>query len=300
VLILIAYGYFFNAHNWNHIARFDPIFSFVEADTPDRGSFRIDHFIVNPVMGRNTGDWARNLEQGEHYYSNKAPGVFVLGVPLYAVLYHAERALGAVPESQTWTRINAQWINWLLSVLPAAIAALCFFRLLRSAFEMRDRDAWLLTLGLFFATAIFPYATQLWGHVTGAAFVVISLYFLFGSESSGPSSIALPIRAGWSGLFIGLAVLSEYSVAITLVSLVAWLMIERRWRDLAAFVIGGLPPFAIHAIYHQQAFGSWLTVASAYNNPAFHQPGKLAGIFGGLQLDALWGFGEGLEAPSVG
>ncbi len=296
MLVLFAYGYFYNAHNWNHIARFDPIFSFVEADTPDRGSFRIDHFIVNPVMGRNTGDWARNPEQGEHYYSNKAPGPFVLGVPLYAALYHVERALGAVPESQSWTRINTQWINWLLSVLPAAIAALCFFRLLRTAFAMRDRDAWLLTLGLFFATAIFPYATQLWGHVTAAAFIVISLYFLFGRESSGPSSVALPTGAGWSGLFIGLAVLSEYSAAIPLVSLVAWLAISRSWRDLAAFTVGGLPPLAVHAIYHHQVFGSWLTVASVYNNPAFHQPDKLAGIFGGLQLDALWGLSFSLHS----
>jgi hypothetical protein len=238
LLVLLGYGYFFNGTNWNHISRYDAIFSFVEPGTPDQYSFRIDHFLVSPLLGRNTGDWARSPIGERHFYSNKAPGVMILGVPLYAGLYWAESAFGAVPESHAWTRINAHLLNVALAVVPAALAALLFFQLLRSSSGLREREALGLTLLLFFGTALFPYATQLWGHTSVAAFGVFALYFLY---CGVPGGFAL------SGFCAGLAVLGEYSAVISLLGIALLLAAGRRWRALLHFGLGGLPVFVAYA-----------------------------------------------------
>lgn len=284
LLVLFGAGYFYNAHNWNHISRFDGMFSFVEPGTPDQHSFRIDHFIVSPPLGRNTGDWARNPDWGPHYYSNKSPGLMLLGVPVYFVLYHVESALGAVPESQAWTRINTYLLNFALSIVPLAVAALAFFRLLVVRFALASGNALALTAVLVFGTVLFPYATQLWGHVTAAAFLILALASLW-SRGDDPS----PRSAAWAGFFVGLAVLAEYSAAITFICLSVWFVIGERWRALVGFGLGGLPALAAHAVYHRAAFGSVFAVANAFNNPKFIDEGQLAGVFGALQPEAMFG-----------
>ena len=202
LLILFGYGYFSNGHGWNQISRFDAIFAFIEPDTLDYRTFRIDQFLVNPILGQNTGDWSRSELPGRHYYSNKAPGPMLVGVPIYWLMYQVEAAFGAIPESHYWTRVNTYLLNLALTVVPAMFAAIAFLRLLRCGFGLRPREALALTFVLFFATALLPYGTQLWGHTSAAALVVISLYCLVGRT---PSSAAM------SGFFIGMAVLSEYS-----------------------------------------------------------------------------------------
>jgi hypothetical protein len=279
-LILFGYGYFYNAHNWNHISRFDAIFAFVESDTPNQFSFRIDHFLVSPVMGRNTGDWARNESHAPHYYSNKAPGVMLVGVPVYALLYHTEALFGAVPESHAWTRINTYLLNLALSVVPAALAAVFFLRFARRRLGLADREAMLLTLLLFFATLIFPYATQLWGHTTAAAFLILALSKLLEEERSA---------AAFSGCFAGMAVLAEYSAVIPLFGMLILLALERERSRLFAFLLGGFPAFVVHFVYHRALFGSGFGAASLYNNPKFHEIEKLGGIFGGLEPAAFFG-----------
>ena len=280
LLILYGYGYFYNAHNWNHISRFDAIFSFVEPDTADQYSFRIDHFLVNPILGRNTGDWSQSPMPGRHYYSNKAPGLSLIGVPLYWGLYRAESAVGAVPESHRWTRINTYLLNLLLTVLPTMFAAVAFFRLLQSSLGLRPRESLALTFVLFFATALLPYGTQLWGHTSAAAFAVISLYFLLGKSTSSAAA---------GGFAIGLAVLSEYSAAITLASYLVFLGFAGNAARFRAFLFGGVPPLMTFVVYHKLVFGQWFTLASFFNNPKFQDLDKWGGIFGEFSSEALLG-----------
>lgn len=77
--VLLCCGWFYAQGGWNQNARYDMIYSFVEPGTPDFLSFRIDHFLVDAQKTVNTGDWA--FHDG-HYYSNKAPGASLLGIPV--------------------------------------------------------------------------------------------------------------------------------------------------------------------------------------------------------------------------
>jgi len=73
LVLLITYVYVFP--RWadpNQNSRLDMVAAVV-----DDGTFQIDKYVTNTV------DYAK---VGEHYYSDKAPGVAFIGIPVYAGL----------------------------------------------------------------------------------------------------------------------------------------------------------------------------------------------------------------------
>jgi hypothetical protein len=96
LLVFLAHAYFASATGWNQIARIAMIFAIVEPG-PYQLTGRIDEFVEPNARNFFSGDWARG--RGEHFYSNKAPGVSLIGVPAYAALHALERAVGAEPRS---------------------------------------------------------------------------------------------------------------------------------------------------------------------------------------------------------
>lgn len=269
-MVFLSGSYFYNGAVANQIARYDTIFSFVEPGTPDHLSFRINRF-VRPPGGEeaNTIDWANNPAHDDNYYSNKAPGIAYLGIPVYFAIHAVETAFGWDPRTHGLTYLNCYLLNVVLTVVPLALSAPAFYRTLRL---VGGPGPWvfLVTIGLYFGTLLFPYATQLWGHATAAACVVLGLYaFLRGT----PRSYA------WSGFILGLGVLVEYAVAITLASLVAVLIVRRRARALGALVLGGLLPLAAFLWYHERCFGAPLTIANLHTNPEFVDEGAVGGLF---------------------
>ena len=72
-MALGCYAYFFQGGGWNQNSRFNLVRSIVE-----------QHTIVVDDYVHNTGDIA--LRDG-HYYCDKAPGVSILAVPVYAAVH---------------------------------------------------------------------------------------------------------------------------------------------------------------------------------------------------------------------
>lgn len=64
------------------------VYSLINPDTPDYGTFRINYYMAHPPRGLGTGDWARRY-QGK-YYSNKAAGSSILGAVIYFFLFHGQ------------------------------------------------------------------------------------------------------------------------------------------------------------------------------------------------------------------
>src|SRR6201993_1308275 len=79
VALFLTYAYFYQAGGWNQNTRFDLVRAVLE-----QGTFSIDKYHAN------TGDKA--FVDG-HYYSDKAPGLSLISIPLVA---GAEPVLGAV------------------------------------------------------------------------------------------------------------------------------------------------------------------------------------------------------------
>jgi len=279
LLVFLAHAYFASATGWNQIARIAAIFAFVEPG-PDQLTLRIDGFVTPNARNFATGDWAQG--SAGHFYSNKAPGVSLLGVPAYAALYGLERVAGAEPRSARLTRANAIALNLWCSVLWTAIATVVLFHFL-AAFGLGATDALLGALAYAFGTLIFPYDTSIWGHTTAAACVLGALCL-----ANWPGGGArLPLLAGLLG---GLAVLIEYTAVFPLAATGLTLLAPRcRWRQRFEFGAGAALPLLVLLLYQNAAFGGYLVTASSQSNPVFIDGARAFGLLGPIEPAGVWG-----------
>lgn len=263
-IAFFSYAYFYNGNNVIQLARVLPVFSFVEPGSAATGTFRIDQFLGED--GTYTCD--SSFYEG-HYYSNKAPGSILLGVPVYLVFFHAERILGLDPAGEALRRVNAYILNLFLSALLVAFGIVCFYRVLLAS-QTSIPQAVSLSLLLALGTLLFPYSTQLWGHPSAAAFVIIALFFLL--KRGSPN-----LAAG--GLCVGLAVLTDYLAFLSLVIFTVYVILVHR-KGLVWFAAGGILPALLFGVYHRYCFGSVFTLATTYTQTSWREAGKAFGMFG--------------------
>ncbi len=296
-LVVLCYGYFHGGGWHNQNSRFDAIVAFVEPGTADQWTFRIDRFIRDPrgrlieptARGGNTMDWSwyppegrahPALDSGEvqgHYYSNKAPGLILLGIPVYAALFHGEQRLGVDPRAATPVEINLYLVNLFASVLIVASGVVVFRRILELS-GTSERRALALALVLAFGTLLFPYSTMLWGHTTAAAFVIMALY---GALRETPRGLAA------AGFFVGLAVLCDYLAVLVVFAFGVWIA-GRNPRSVGWYVLGGMVPLMLFAAYHWTCFGSPFALATSFTETSFIDEGHFLGLFGRLSVSHVF------------
>lgn len=278
LLVFCAHAWFMGALGFNQSTRVGAILTFVEPG-PNRFTLRIDEFVASDARNLQTGDWA--LGADGHYYSNKAPGLSLIGVPLYAVLYGLERLAVAEPRSESVTRFNTILLNLGCGVAwTAAATALLFLFLAASGFARSE--ALLGALAWAFGTLMFPYDTSLWGHPTAAACLLAALCLAW-----WPGGTRWPWLAGLLG---GFACLVDYLAVFALVAVsVALLPRDARWRQRIGFATGAALPLLALLVYQRVVFGGFLTTASSQSNPVFLEQTRAFGLLGGLDAGALFG-----------
>src|SRR5918995_9847 len=143
--LLLAYGFFIQMPAWNEYSRYDLVRAVVE-----EGRTTIDSFHMN------TGDKA--FKDG-HYYSDKAPGTAILGIPVYGVL-KAASALGGTPTPDEVDAVAA--LAWAISGLTTVALVVLLVRFLIPI----TGEPWALFMGVAFGlgSIAFPFATMLFGH----------------------------------------------------------------------------------------------------------------------------------------
>src|SRR5262249_24124008 len=141
----------------------------------DRGALNID-----PLAGY-TGDVA---SAHGHFYSDKAPGLSLLAVPVYALLKYA--LLGGHPLATLYTLPETQRLDFLVRYLlalvyagvPTAIVAVLLYRFLpRLGVGVRWSAALALTYGL--GTIALPFAVRLFSHQLVAALIFAAFILLY-------------------------------------------------------------------------------------------------------------------------
>lgn len=281
LLTLLWGSYFFGGASSNQNARLDAIYGFVEPGTLDTGSFRINRFMVSPKRSINTLDWA--TYEG-NYYANKAPGSIWLGAFSYQLLWHGESLFGVDQESPGWVIANAYAINLFVSVLPLAIGTLALFEI-ALGLGLSVAHAFWIALAASLGTLWFPYSTQLWGHTTAAACVLVALAQL---QRNTQRATLL------AGASLGLAVCTDYFAllaALTVSSLALW----TRPRQVPALMLGALPLALALMAYHTMCFGGPFVTAAQMSNPAFLEQDRALGMFGSLSWPAVWELSFGLS-----
>lgn len=298
--LFAAYAWFHQGGGWNQNARFDQVRSVVEsgdlaindylvylpttdpADGPDirRGALTDPELASRDTVAANTLDVAAF---GERIYPNKPPGTTLIALPAYAIISGVARTLGI--DLDNWKAITvAAWLTSLFSVgIVGALGGVIFLRvstrLIPWAAPHHHAGA-ALAFGL--GTLVFPYSTMLYDHTPVAVLSLASFALLVPGTDRASRS-----RCVAAGVAAGLAILANYSAAITAAFLA--LYAERAHRSARAGVAvaagAAVPVFALLA-YHAAAFGGPFVVANAYQSEIFAEPEsrRLLGVFGAPNL----------------
>jgi len=295
ITLWCCYGYFFPKWaEWNQNSRMDLTLAVVE-----QGGIAIDDYY------NNTGDYAVH---GGHIYTDKAPGLSFLGVPVYAafawvtdtavgtaVLDRASRSgalaatlssegTGLVDDKVRFAAALHATTLWTVSLASAALAAGLFVFLRRLGLDTRERFALALAYGL--ATIAFPYSTVFYGHQLAAA-LVFGMFAVIASVRRSEHSE----RALWAaGALGGLAVLVDFPSLVLVLLLVVYAMSTLApLRTLIRIGVAGAPFAIVLGAYNAAAFGSPFSSSYRYLGrfPEISNSGVLG--FGAPSLDALVG-----------
>ena len=228
-----------------------------------------------------------------HYYSDKAPGVALMSLPLVAVAEAIGDAEGLAPgltqPGGLSPRYTLVYFAALLTAAGIAAAGLAvfFLALRRAAVEQRKAAAVAVFFG--FGTQYLMWATALFGHSAAAALLFMAL------------------AAGWrerpllAGVLLGLAVMTELPAAPA-AGVIAIFIVFKNQRVIPGFsllIAGGLGPMIVLAAYNAAAFGSPLAVGygavsgfagmkTGFFGIQLPDPGVIFAIIAGRYRGILW------------
>jgi hypothetical protein len=254
-VVLISYAYFYEGGGWNQNSRFDLVRALVE-----QGTLRIDDYQEN------TGDKA--FANG-HYYSDKAPGLALLAVPVAELAKPLLGSLKVDPASPRGLLDLAYFVTVFAVALPMAAACACLFWIaLRLGSSLSAAAFAALALGL--ATPMWAYATLFWGHALAGACLVfacacaLNLRTAVRSAAEVSWALALGLAAGWATVTEYPSAPASAMVAVLALALIWNDGLRRRWRVALGIAAGALPCMVALMAYQHAAFGSVFHPSYAY------------------------------------
>jgi hypothetical protein len=184
-----------------------------------------------------------------HFYSNKAPGLAFLSLPLYETL-EVTGALSAIESASGRDAVIRTLSLWAVA-LPGGVLLL-LVRHFANRVAPGFGTAAAVTLGL--GTLFLPYSTMFYSHVLAASLAFGAFALLWHERDRAPS--AAVVAAG--GLLAGLAVTTEYALALAGLVLGVYAISRgtnwlRRGLAYSAGVVLGVLPLLL---YNWWAFGS--------------------------------------------
>lgn len=304
VFIFLAVALAYTFPRWadpNQNSRLDMVVAFVE-----NGSFRIDDYVANTV------DYAK---VDGHYYSDKAPGIAFLGIPIYAGVHQALtlpalqgltqrlatssafqstlRPEGSgVTSSKVYLAIAQVTLTFFLAVIPTALIGVLLLRLAnRYTQDRRIQLAAALSYGLL--TPAFSYGGALYGHQLSA---MLLLAAFVGIDRGWFELSAL--RGGLLGLILGATVIVEYPAFLGVVVLFGWFVVRCvracAWRPLGSAIAGALLLAVGLMVYNASLFGGALNFGYEYSELWVQQHSTGFMSLGVPSMDALWGITFGV------
>ena len=295
LILLTCYGYFFPRWaSWSQNSRLDLVLSIV-----DQGTLNIDSYYEN------TGDYA--YFDG-HYYSDKAPGLSFLGVPIYFVFKSVavggpmswvmdkvaasgafedtlrEDGTGLLPE-KVYFALALYFVTFFTISVPAALLGVLLYNALGS-WLASERTRFIVTLVYGLATPAFAYGGMLFSHQLVAFLLFAAFYLVFKHQGQRIPGIQMFLV----GMLLGWAIITEYPAVLIAGGIALYALWSQRsigtvlWGTLGALVPGGLL-----MAYDWAIFGSILPRGYLYsvNYHHLHDVGLVSITY--PHADALWG-----------
>lgn len=233
----------------------------------EQQTFQIDRYV----------DWTIDWSQGPdgHYYSNKAPGPILLGLPVFWVGEWIAKPLEQGYRDPKGRRksphtLHGFFVSFFTQIVPMCILAYVWgsFALARGISLVAIHFG---TIALLLGTTTSIFFNSYFGHAFAAVQVVAMTFFLVRKKFF------------WVGFFYGTALLSAYSNALLLFPVIfaIYFLAEKRAPAFRDWVIGGILPGLLWIFYHQVCFGSPFAIALQYQNPLF--------VDSADQVNNIWG-----------
>ncbi len=271
VATFLSFIYFYEGGGWNQNSRFDLLRAIVE-----------QHTLQIDAYHENTQDKAHF---NGHYYSDKAPGLVFLAVPVALAARAGMRVVGVDPESAHGEYALSYIVTVCAVALPTALAGVClFFLALRFGADLSG--AAFGTVVMSIGTPMLAYTSLFWAH----ALVGACLVFAFAAAMKIPTSCAQHAREmghssaawaefGWAlavGLAAGWATVTEYPAAPAS-ALLAFLALGEawgrgpaaRWRVVGGVALGAAVCAGVLFSYLYMAFGALRPSYSYYDPNSF-------------------------------
>jgi hypothetical protein len=281
LVYLWAFPYFARLRSANELPRV-----LLSQEMVRRGTFRLD-----ARMGElgSTFDIATTPAPARHRYSNKAPGVSLLGAPVMVVADAVAGGKASVAAS-----------TWALRVFVVTLPCLLFlWGLWRLAGRMTGGNvAAQRTVLVAYAlgSMALPYGILFFSHAlaaacAGGAFVLaVRLARDDGAARRDAAAVAC-------GALAGMALLVDYQALLASAAVGVYLLwrARPRWRVAGLALLGSLPPVLALLAYHQACYGSPFRTGYSFAADVAHEQGVLGII--GPNREAMW---NALLAPDNG
>jgi hypothetical protein len=297
LLLLLPYVYVFP--RWadpNQNSRLDMIVAVVEDHT-----FQIDKYVANTV------DYAK---VGEHYYSDKAPGAAILGIPVYAglklvldtpLMDKVMQRLAANPAFVATLRVEGsgllvQKVRFALALVvialvvgavPSALLGVLLYLAL-AHFTPRPGVRLVVVVGYSLLTPALAYANTLYGHQLSAALLFGAYYLVLAAARPLSRTRLLAV-----GFLLAYAVVTEYPAVLISGIIFGYtvyrLVREGQWRRFGWMLPTGLAVGGAWLAYNTVVFGGPLKLGYSYSEQwaTVHSTGFMSLTW--PHADALWG-----------
>ena len=186
----------------------------------------LDPAATMVVIGEGTCTGDVGIAPDGHFHPNKPPGASLLAVPPYFVAYHVERWLGFDADDWWVMNVNA-WLCSALTVgLASALGVVLVLRIAAQLFPGHPAAALGAAIVFGFGTTYFPFGTLMFDHNVTAVLLLAS----FAAARDG--------RAVSSGVWAGIAAVTNYLAAIPGAFFGVWLLCSRRRKEAGTFERG--------------------------------------------------------------
>ncbi len=268
--LVLAYAFVYPRWlDWNANARFD-----LSAAIVERGTLSIDAYA------QNTGDYALFKSRR---YTDKAPGLSFLGVPVYfavsrltqseiaqnvidtigrapAAALTINRPIDQVTRDELIFAGRVALTTWLLVGISSAVLGVVLFNFLgRLNYPARWRALAVLLYGL--ATPALTYSAAFYGHQVAAVLLFGAFAWLQALRSRRASPLEWLIIGG----LLGYAVITEYPAVLIAVILGLYaIWVAQRVPPVVLIMLGGFLPIGLWGAYNTAIFGTPLALGYQY------------------------------------
>jgi hypothetical protein len=264
LMVFCAYAYQFHKWRfWGVNSRVSLTYAIV-----DEGTFRVDSYVNHPHYY--TED--RALYNG-HYYSDKAIGLSLLGVPVYYCMKQFASLFGKDSKPD----FSRYGMTVAVVSLSGALLIVVLFKFLVLLGVRRGMASW-VALVFAFGTLLFPFSCLFYPYLPALLFLIGALYLIVSRQLSG----WLDKRSLFSvGVLIGAGLLCEYTLAVPAGLILLYLLIYLRKRiHFLSCLLGVAIPLSLLAYYNWRCFGTPFTLAYSHlENPEF-AAGMKSGFMG--------------------